>query len=54
MIAMWGREAQLYMAVNERGEVYATVSRFLFQFRICRYYGIILNHKGQHNEIVIT
>ena len=25
MIAMWGKEAQLYMAVNELGQVYATV-----------------------------
>ena len=30
MIAMWGKEAQLYLAINQEGKVYATVSLILF------------------------
>lgn len=33
MIAMWGKEAQLYLAINQDGRVYATVSCFLFKTR---------------------
>ena len=52
MIAMWGKEAQLYLAVNREGKVYATVSLLLFKHLYCLFRKTVSHHIFLNNSSI--